>query len=145
MTSYTSSLRLILPDSGALVNTWGTVLNSSLINLIDQSVAGYTSVVMADADYTLTTANGSSDQSRSAILVFTGTNTAIRNVIAPGVSKKYTITNNTTGGFSIVIKVSGGGGVTIPNGTTADVWTDGTNFYSSTPTLHLFQPHLLIA
>ena len=47
MTTYTSSLRMILPDSGALVNTWGTVLNASLINLIDSSIAGYTSITMS--------------------------------------------------------------------------------------------------
>ena len=131
MTTYTSSLRMILPDSGALVNTWGTVLNASLINLIDSSIAGYTSITMSDADYTLTTANGSGDQARSAFLNFTGTNTAIRNVLAPAVSKEYVVSNNTTGGFSIVIKISGGAGVTVPNGYTMKVWSDGVNFYEA--------------
>ena len=134
MVTYTNSLRLIQADTGSYTNTWGSVLNTSVIALTDQGVAGYTSIAMSDADYTLTSVNGASDQSRNAILVFTGTLSAAKNIFAPAVSKVYTIKNSTTGGFGITIKTtaSGSTGITIPNGSTITVWSDGTNFYEST-------------
>jgi len=134
MVTYTNSLRLIQADTGSYTNAWGGVLNTSVIALTDQGVAGYTSIAMSDADYTLTSVNGASDQSRNAILLFTGTLSVARNIFAPAVSKVYTIKNSTSGGFGITIKTTAGGstGITIPNGSTITVWSDGTNFYEST-------------
>ncbi|CAB4122818.1 hypothetical protein UFOVP28_50 [uncultured Caudovirales phage] len=119
----------MIPDSGSAVNTWGTLINSSFITLIDTAVAGYQSIALADADYTLSVSNGSTDQSRTAVLAFTGAITANRNIICPAVSKKYTIVNNCTGAFSLVVKTLAGSGITVPNGTTMSVWCDGTNYY----------------
>jgi microcystin-dependent protein len=75
--------------------------------------------------------NGVVDESRNQVLVVSGTNTAVRNLIAPLVEKTYIVKNSTTGGYSIQIIGSSGLGVTIPNGTTASVYCDGTNFYSA--------------
>jgi hypothetical protein len=60
--------------------------------------------------------------------VVTGTNNAVRDLIPPVAEKLYTITNNTTGGFAIRVIGSSGNGVNIPNGITALVYCDGTNF-----------------
>jgi microcystin-dependent protein len=86
---------------------------------------------MVNADYTLTSYNGVSDEARNAVLVATGTNSAIRQIICPLVEKLYVIYNNTTGGYAITIGGLTGSIVTIPNGTTAQVYCDGTNFFSS--------------
>jgi microcystin-dependent protein len=86
---------------------------------------------MVNADYTLTSFNGVSDEARNAVLVVTGTNSAIRQIICPLVEKLYVIYNNTTGGYAITIGGATGTAVTIPNGTTAQVYCDGTNFFSS--------------
>jgi microcystin-dependent protein len=47
------------------------------------------------------------------------------------VEKLYVIYNNTTGGYAITIGGSTGATVSIPNGVTAQVYCDGTDFYSS--------------
>jgi hypothetical protein len=83
---------------------------------------------MANANYTLSNFNGVSDEARRAVLVVSGTNAAIRDVIAPLVTKVYTIKNNTTGGFAINIRAASGSSVSIPNGVTSAVYCDGTNF-----------------
>jgi hypothetical protein len=65
------------------------------------------------------------------VLVVGGTNSAIRQVIAPLVTKFYVVTNNTSGGYAITIGASTGSIITVPNGTTVQVYCDGTNFYSA--------------
>jgi hypothetical protein len=83
---------------------------------------------MVDANYTLTNFNGVTNEARNAVLVVTGTNNAIRDLIPPVVEKLYTIVNNTTGGFAIRVIGGSGTGVNIPNGATCLVYCDGTNF-----------------
>ena len=125
--SYTPSLRLVLPVTGELVGTWGDTANVGLTALVDSSVAGTASVAMSNANYTLSVANGAADESRQMFVTLTGTLTAARNVVCPSNSKLYFVTNNTTGGFSIVFKTSAGTGVTVPNGARLIVYCDGTN------------------
>ena len=48
--TYTSSLRLVLPATGELSNTWGTVFNAGATSLIDTSIAGTASVTMTAAE-----------------------------------------------------------------------------------------------
>jgi hypothetical protein len=142
--TFTLALRLVKQAVAENNNTWGTIFNQQFADLIDTAIAGYTTVAMSDANKTLTTANGSADESRSMGVKFTGTLTAARNVIVPTVTKLYFIQNATTGGFSITIKTSGGTGITIPNGKSAAVICDGTNvidaisFLPSTTTIDGF-------
>jgi hypothetical protein len=127
--TFSTSLKLELIGNGDQSGTWGTTTNTNLGTLLEQAITGVQSIVMSNADYTLTNLNGVSDEARNAVLVVTGTNSAIRNIIAPAVEKLYVIKNNTTGGYAIVIKTSASTGVTIPNGATAAVYFDGTEFY----------------
>ena len=129
--TYSPSLKIELIGNGDQSGTWGTTTNNNLGTLIEQAIAGVQSIVMVNADYTMTSYNGASDEARNAVLVVTGTNSAIRKVVAPLVNKTYIISNQTTGGYSITIGGSSGSAVTIPNGITAQVYCDGTNFYSS--------------
>jgi hypothetical protein len=87
---------------------------------------------MVDANYTMSNFNGVVDEARNQVLVLTGALSQQRNLIAPLVEKTYTIRNTTTGGFGVQIIGSSGTGVVIPNGTTASVFCDGTNFFPST-------------
>jgi len=128
--SYSTSLRLTLIGDGDLSGTWGDVTNSNLGTLLEQAITGYVSVVMTDQNYTLKSYNGVADEARAAVLVATGTNTTTRQIIAPLVSKLYIVNNQTTGGYSITIGGSTGAVVTIPNGQSALVYCDGTNFYN---------------
>lgn len=137
-TSYTTALRLALPNTGELVNTWGTVVNQNITQMLEQAITGIASVVFgSDADYTaITYSNGTTDQMRCAVLnvTSTATLTATRNLVLPvaaGVpSKLYVVTNGTTGGQAIVLKgPSSTNTVTIPNGYTLTCYYDGTNVW----------------
>jgi hypothetical protein len=127
--SYSNNLRLTLIGDGEQSGTWGQLTNTNLGTLIEQAIAGYSTVSITDANYTLTSINGATDEARSMALNITSsvTLTATRNVICPSVSKLYVVKNATTGGQSIVIKTSAGTGITIANGATAIVLCDGTN------------------
>jgi len=129
--SYSPSLKIELIGNGDQSGTWGTTTNNNLGTILEQAITGVQTITMVNADYTLTSFNGVSDEARNAVLVATGTNSAIRQIICPLVEKLYVIYNNTTGGFAITIGGATGSIVTIPNGTTAQVYCDGTNFFSS--------------
>jgi hypothetical protein len=128
--TYSPSLKLQLIGSGDQSGVWGTTTNTNLGTLLEQAITGVQSIVMSNADYTLTSYNGASDEARNAVLSVTGTNAAVRKIVAPLVNKLYTVFNNTTGGYAITIGAASGSIVTIPNGSTVLVYCDGTNFYS---------------
>jgi len=96
--------------------------------LVEQAITGITSIAMSNANYTLTDFNGTLNEARGAVLVVTGANSAIRNVIPPVVQKLYTVVNNTSGGFAIRVIGATGTGVLVANGTTQNVYCDGINF-----------------
>jgi len=130
--TYTTNLRLTKQADGENPNTWGEVLNEGVISLVDHAIAGYTSIsVGTTATVTLTENQGSGDQSRSAILEFKGTIGGSHNnidVLIPNTSKVYVVKNSITytdSTDSLVLKVAGNTGVTIPSGTVALYVTNG--------------------
>lgn len=127
MAAYTSSLRLVQPSTGEYSGTWGTQVNTGLTALVDTSIAGAATITMTAADYTLSTANGATDEARAMVLNLTGTPGAARNVICPAVSKIYVVYNNTTGGFAQTVKTSAGAGISVPNGATVFLRCNGTD------------------
>jgi hypothetical protein len=126
--TYSPSLKITLMGDGDQAGLWGQTTNTNLGTLLEQAITGVQSIVMSDANYTLTSFNGISDEARNAVLVVTGTNNAVRDLIPPVVEKLYTIANNTTGGYAIRVIGASGTGVNIPNGATCLVYCDGTNF-----------------
>lgn len=126
--TYSPNLRLELITTGEQQGTWGSTTNNNLGTLLEEAIGGYVSVTVSDvADTTLTTNNGSVDQSRNMVINLTGALTGTRNVICPAIEKLYVVRNATTGGQSIVFRVSGQTGVTIPNGTIEFLYVDGTD------------------
>jgi len=129
--TYTTSLKIQQIGSGEQSGIWGTSTNTNW-TLIEQAVAGVQTITMANANYTLTNLNGVLDEARNMVLVVQGTNSGIYQVVAPlNQPKMYVVYNNTTGGYAITIGAASGSVITIPNGVTAQVYTDGTNFYSA--------------
>ena len=128
--TYSTSLKLTLIGDGDQAGIWGQTTNTNLGTLLEQAIAGVVAVTMTDSNYTLTNFNGVTDESRNAVIVVTGTNNAVRDLIPPVVEKLYTIVNNTTGGYDIRVIGASGTGVNIPNGATCLVYCNGTNFYS---------------
>jgi hypothetical protein len=125
MATYTSSLRLVLPATGEYPGTWGTQANNGLTSLVDTSIAGTASITMVAANYTLSTANGASDEARAMFLVLAGTPGGSYNVIVPAVSKLYFVTNST--GAAQTVKTSAGSGISVPNGARMALRCNGTD------------------
>jgi len=129
--SYTTSLKIQEIGNGDQSGVWGATTNTNW-TLIEQAVAGVQTITMSNSNYTLTNLNGVSDEARNMVLVVQGTNSGIYQIVAPlNQPKMYVVYNNTTGGYAITIGASSGAVITIPNGVTAQVYTDGTNFYSA--------------
>jgi hypothetical protein len=129
--TFSPSLRLELIGDGDQSGIWGQTTNNNLGGLVEQAIGGVVTISMIDANYTLTNFNGVVDEARNAVIVATGALSAQRNIIAPLVEKTYTIRNSTTGGFGVQIIGPSGTGVVIPNGVTASVFCNGTDFLSA--------------
>lgn len=94
--SYTTLLGFVQPTTGDLTNQWGTVVNSQLTQLVEDSIAQYATADLTSGDWTLTTtAAGAQNQARNAILIATGTPGTTRYIYAPKLSKTYVVINNT--------------------------------------------------
>jgi hypothetical protein len=129
--TYSPSLKLTLMGDGDQSGLWGQTTNTNLGTLVEQAITGVVSITMSDANYTLTSFNGVTDEARNAVLVVTGTNAAVRDLIPPVAEKLYTVVNNTTGGFAIRVIGASGTGVNIASGATQVVYCDGTNFIAA--------------
>ena len=129
--TFSQTLRLELIGDGDQSGIWGQTTNTNLGTLIEQAIAGVVTITMTDANYTLTNFNGVSDEARNQVIVATGTNAAVRDIIIPLVEKTYTIKNSTTGGYGVRIIGSSGTGVTVPNGVTTTVYCDGINVFTA--------------
>lgn len=129
MTTYSTVLKLELPGDGQQVGTWGQTTNKNFGTLVEQAITGVRSITMVDADYTLSSLNGVSDEARNAVIIATGTNLAVRKIVIPLNNKIYIISNQTTGGYAVQVGASTGNYATIPNGMTTFVYCDGTNTY----------------
>ena len=128
--TYSTSLRIQLIGTGDQSGIWGTTTNTNLGTLIEQAITGYRTISVAGlTTYTLSSLNGTSDEARNAVLNFTGALSANCTVTAPAVNKIYIVSNNTSGGYGIIMTTGAGTTVTVPNAQTYIVYSNGTNFY----------------
>lgn len=126
-TAYTSLLGFALPVTGELSGTWGDVVNNSVTQLVEDSVAGSATQSVQSTDWTLTTTGtGAANQARVAILIPTGSPGVTRNIIAPSSSKAYIVNNQSDA--PVVVKGSATSGCTIIAGQTAVVAWNGSDF-----------------
>ena len=140
--SFTSRIGLEQQATGENSNTWGANLNSNAIELIDTAIAGLTSVALTATDVTLTKANGTADQARSAILYLHGALAANVAVVVPSVTKTYFVDNQTTNGFSATVKTAGGSGVVVPQGAARILYVTGSSVVPASPVTSATQPAL---
>ena len=77
-TQYTSILKLALPVQGELSGSWGDVVNNNITSMVEQAVAGRAVIdTWSTNAHTLTSANGTTSESRCAMLEFTDSGTAL--------------------------------------------------------------------
>ncbi|RVT91402.1 hypothetical protein EOD42_22365 [Rhodovarius crocodyli] len=68
---------------------------------------------------------------KSAIIL-TGNLTGDATVSVPAANGRWTVTNRTTGGFTVTFRAAGGGGVLLAQGKSQQVWCDGTDMLPTT-------------
>ena len=126
-TAYTSLLGFALPVTGELDGTWGTTVNNSITELVEDSIAATATASVASGDWTLsTTGSGAANEARCAILIPTGSPGVSRNIIAPAQSKAYVVINQSNA--AVVVKGSATTGTTIAAGDRAVVAWNGSDF-----------------
>lgn len=123
--TYSPSLRIELIGDGEQDGIWGQTTNNNLGDLVEQAIAGVTTVNVTAADVTLTSFNGTVDEARSAVLVVNGSNAVTRNVVIPNAPKTYIVRNNTS--QTVGIKTTSGSAYNCTTGTQALVYCDGSN------------------
>ena len=97
--TYSTSVRVELQESGSNPGTWGTVANENVFDLFDEAIAQYASIAIAGST-SLTVTNGTAssgatDQGRKALLILTGTPGAGFVLTLPEIQKGWIIYNNT--------------------------------------------------
>src|SRR5665213_360060 len=107
----TPNLLLPLQSTGANSGTWGVVVNTQILSLIDIELGGQLSLSVAgNSDVTLNAA-----QAEPLYQSYTGLLTGNINVVFGATEGRFYLVNNaTTGAFTLTVKPSGGTGVVIP-------------------------------
>ena len=124
--TYSTSLKLQLMQTGENATSWGDVTNANLGTAVEEAIVGSADVAFSNANVTLTLTDTNSTQSaRNMRLNLTGSATAGYNLIVPAVEKPYIINNGTDG--TITVKNSTGTGIAVPAGKTMWVYNNGTN------------------
>ena len=136
VTTYTPTVKLAQQGSGENANTWGTILNQNVIEMVDNAfsanISGSIDYVSA-ADKTLTRNDGLGDQSKLTVIGITGTqtSTSIVNLIVPTFTtasvangeqwagKMYIVRNPNA--FSVQVKNTGNVGSNVPKNATMGV------------------------
>ncbi len=137
--TYSPDLRIELIGTGDQAGVWGSTTNINLGTLLENSIAGYTSVSIIATPQALTANDGAVDEARFASIALTTSTGANFTVCIPPNSKLYTFYNASSYVATIsnsTVKngttLSGGTTVAIPAGKTMSVWSDGTNVAQQT-------------
>ena len=136
-TQYTPTLKLALPVTGELGGTWGDVVNDNITSMIEQAISGLATISTWTANsHTLTVADGTTSESRCAMLVATtggGAPSAAAEIICPDAAKLYVLQNNTS--YAVTLKTASGTGIAVAAGDTAFLFCDGVNVNACVTTI----------
>jgi hypothetical protein len=125
--TYENDLRLEEMATGENSGSWGTKTNTNLELIAD--AFSYGTETIADADTTITIADGAADAARSLALKINSsedlTTTRVVTLAPNTTSKVWIIENNTSGGQTLTISAGSGSNITLANGTTKIIATDG--------------------
>lgn len=125
--SYTSLLKFNQPGLGDA--GWGTAVNSGFTALADIAIAGLETVNVASGNVAMTIDSGVSgtNDARNMVIKIEGALTVNRSVTVPDSTKLYFVQNSTSGAYTVGFSTITGSGVTVPQGKTAPLRSDGTN------------------
>ena len=121
--TYTTNLHVELQGTGDNSGTWGTVLNTTALTIIDQCLGDVQAVSLSSSNVTLTTS-----QSQHNYFRLTGSLSANVTVTWPAIGRSNYVYNATTGSYSVTLANAGGGTtVVIPQGNGLFITQDPTN------------------
>lgn len=110
--TFTPNLNLELQGVGDNPGTWGTVLNTAALAIIDTVLGGMQTLSLSNVPVAVSTT-----QSQNNFIRLTGTLTGDVTVTFPAIGRTYFVANDTTGNFNVTIARSGGGAtVVMPQG-----------------------------
>jgi len=122
--TYTANSGIELIANGEQSGTWGTTTNTNL-SIIDRLVNGVGAITLSGTTHTLTTSDGVLSDGQFAVLVFGGSPSGTNTVtISPNDGQHLYIVRNSSG-QSVVLTQGSGGNVTVANGDTKIVYSDG--------------------
>ena len=108
--SYSNLLRLLKQATGENSNTWGDLVNSGFLELVEDSISGTAQVDLTSGTggYTLTSNNGTSDEARCAIIQFIGSPSVDKTITVPTTSKLYVVWNDLTTNKTLTMSTGAG-------------------------------------
>lgn len=122
--TYTTNSGIELIANGEQSGTWGTTTNNNL-SILDRLVNGIGAITLSGTTHTLTTSDGVLSDGQFAVLVFGGSPSGTNTVtISPNDGQHLYIVRNASG-QSVVLTQGSGGNVTVANGDTKIVYSDG--------------------
>jgi microcystin-dependent protein len=115
--TYTATLGTIVMGIGGDNNTWGTNLNSSVFQILEDAIANILTSAVTGGTLDLSTNAPPLGPSaaRYAGLVFTGTLTSNQTVKVPNLSKFWWVKVATGGGFTLSMQTPSGTPVVVPS------------------------------
>jgi len=122
--TYTTNGGIELIATGEQSGTWGDTTNDNL-NIIDRLTNGVGAITLSGTTHTLTTSDGTLSDGQYAVLVFGGSPSGTNTVtISPNTGQHLYFVKNGSG-QSVVLTQGSGGNVTVANGKSAIVYSDG--------------------
>jgi len=128
--TYTTNLQLEKVTTGEKAGLWGTITNTNL-EILEQAASGYLSVDVAAADVTLVLNDGATGTGKNLYYKLTGTLAGNRQLIMPTTAERVFVVEDATvrssSNYTLTVKTAGGTDYIMPVGSTALLYSDGTN------------------
>ncbi len=122
--TYTTNLGIELPADGELDGVWGDVVNENM-SILDRAINGSVVLTLSGTTSTLTTSDGALSNGQYKLLLLGGTPSGTHTItIAPNDAQKIYFVYNLSG-QSVVFYQGSGTTVTIADGDTGIIYTDG--------------------
>lgn len=120
--TFSPNLRLELIGQLEQQGLWNLTINATFGSILEEAITGATVLNLAGGDRELTAFNGSPDESRKAVLIFSGIPPEECRVIVPPSAKVYDVINLTAVEVELY---AGGESLVIPSGVQGWAYVDG--------------------
>lgn len=131
--SFSNDIKLELMVSGEKAGLWGNITNTNL-QILEQAASGYLSLAVGAADVNLVLTDGATSNGKNLYFKLIGTLTGNRVVTMPDSSERVFVvedaTDRSASHYTLTVKTFSGTGVTLPVGSKALLYSDGTNVNS---------------